>query len=38
MNSYKAQRKEPEFTTLNSKMCGGTNIQSKQAHVVYYKS
>jgi len=37
MNSDKAQQKEPEFTTLIGKVCGGTNIQCKQAHVLQYK-
>ena len=38
MNSDKAQLKEPELTTLFSEVNGGTNIHSKQAHVLQYKS
>jgi len=37
MNIDKAKQKEPEFTTLISKVCGDTNIQSKQAQVLQYK-
>ena len=39
MNSDKVQRKEPELTTCwSGTVGGGTNIQSKQAHVLRYKS
>jgi len=38
MNSDKTQGKEPEFTTLIGKVCGGTNVRSKQAHIQQYKS
>jgi len=31
MNTDKAQRNEPELTTLISEVGGGTNMQSKQA-------
>jgi len=34
MNSHKTQCKEPELTNLISEVGGGTNIQSKQAHVL----
>jgi len=38
MNSDKAQRKEHKLTTLISKVGSSTNIQSKQVHVLQYKS
>jgi len=30
--------KKPEFPSLISEVCGGTNTQSKQAHILQYKS
>jgi len=38
MNTDKAQLKKPKLRTLTSEVCGGTNVQSKQAHVLQYKS
>jgi len=38
MNSDKAQRQEPVLITLISEVGGGTNLQSKQAHVLQYKA
>ena len=38
MKSNKAQWKEPELTTLISEVGAGTNIQSKQVHILQYKS
>ena len=38
MNTDKAHWKEPKLTTLISEVDCGTNIQSRQAHVVRYKS
>jgi len=38
MNTDKARLKESELTTLISEVSGGTNVQSKQAHVLQYKS
>jgi len=35
VSSDMAQRKEPELTNLISEVGGGTNIQSKQAHLQY---
>jgi len=37
MNSDKVQRKQPELAALINEMCGGTNIQRKQARVLLYK-
>jgi len=34
MDTNKAQWKEPELTTLISEVGGGTNVRSKQAHVL----
>jgi len=36
MNTDKAQWKDPELTTLISEVGGGTNIQSKQAHLLQF--
>jgi len=38
MNTGKARLKEPESTTLISEVGSGTNVQSKQVHVLQYKS
>jgi len=39
LNINKAQRIDPKLTTIISKMCGATNIQSNQACILqYYKS
>jgi len=38
MNTDKTQWKEPELTTLISEVGGGTNMQSKPAHVLHYKA
>ena len=38
MNSDKAQRKEPEFTTLIGEVGCDTNIESMHAHVLQYTS
>jgi len=38
MNTYKAQWKEPELTTLISEVGGGAYVQSKQAHVLQYEA
>jgi len=38
MNTDKARLKEPELTTLISEVGCGTNVQSKQVHVLQYKS
>ena len=38
MNTNKAQWKEPELTASVNEVDGGTNVQSKQAHVLQYKS
>ena len=37
MNTDNAQWKEPELTTLISKVGGSTNMQSMQARVLQYK-
>ena len=38
LENDKAQSKDPELTTLFSEVGGGTNVQSKQAHVPQCKS
>ena len=38
MNTDKAHWKELELPTLISEVGGGTNVQSKQAHVLQYNS
>ena len=37
-NTGKARLKEPESTTLISEVGSGTSVQSKQVHVLQYKS